>query len=527
MTLQANVETLATRVATEIKSVRTQFAGNASGSLAGLTTTDKTSLLAAINELDAAVEALASAEGGATIVDGAPSGASVWSSSKTNTEIGAQIVAATNALVASAPGLLDTLDELAAALGDDPNFATTITGLLAAKAPLVSPALTGVPTAPTAAGGTSTTQIATTAFVAAASPAASDTVVGRVELATVLEATTGTDTSRAVTPAGVKAVGDLKAPLSHTHTASQITDFASAADSRINTVVVAATESLAGKVELATAVETTTGTDSTRAVHPAGLKVELDKKAQLSHTHTASQITDFATAADARVNAVVVAASETVAGKIELATAAETTTGTDAVRAVTPATLKIELDKKAVTGHGHALTDANITGVLPIAQVPTGTSGTTVALGNHTHVAANITDFATAADARVNAVVVAASETVQGKVELATLAEVATGTDTARAVTPAGVAQQIATRAATSHTHTASQVTDFSSAADARVNSLVPAASTSAAGKVELATDAEAIAGSSALLAVTPASLLAVVGNSATNFVTAFEAGLV
>lgn len=36
---------------------------------------------------------------------------------------------------------------------------------LAAKAPLASPALTGTPTAPTAAPGTNTTQLATTAFV--------------------------------------------------------------------------------------------------------------------------------------------------------------------------------------------------------------------------------------------------------------------------------------------------------------------------------------------------------------------------
>ena len=39
----------------------------------------------------------------------------------------------------------------------------------AAKAPLASPALTGTPTAPTAGSGTNTTQIATTAFVTAAS----------------------------------------------------------------------------------------------------------------------------------------------------------------------------------------------------------------------------------------------------------------------------------------------------------------------------------------------------------------------
>lgn len=45
-------------------------------------------------------------------------------------------------LIASAPGALDTLDELAAALGDDANFATTVTNALALKAPLVSPSFT-------------------------------------------------------------------------------------------------------------------------------------------------------------------------------------------------------------------------------------------------------------------------------------------------------------------------------------------------------------------------------------------------
>lgn len=46
-------------------------------------------------------------------------------------------------LVDSAPTTLDTLNELAAALGDDPNFATTVTDSLALKAPLNSPTFTG------------------------------------------------------------------------------------------------------------------------------------------------------------------------------------------------------------------------------------------------------------------------------------------------------------------------------------------------------------------------------------------------
>ncbi len=48
-------------------------------------------------------------------------------------------------------------------------------------------------------------------------------------------------------------------------------------------------------------------------------------------------------------------------------------------------------------------------------------------------------EFTTATDARINSLVPSASATVQGKVELATVAEATAGTDTARAVTPAGV----------------------------------------------------------------------------------------
>ena len=48
-----------------------------------------------------------------------------------------------SSLVDSAPGTLDTLNELAAALGDDPNFATTITNSLAAKLSLSGGTMTG------------------------------------------------------------------------------------------------------------------------------------------------------------------------------------------------------------------------------------------------------------------------------------------------------------------------------------------------------------------------------------------------
>jgi len=47
------------------------------------------------------------------------------------------------ALVDSAPGTLNTLNELAAALGDDAAFSTTVTNSIATKAPLASPDFTG------------------------------------------------------------------------------------------------------------------------------------------------------------------------------------------------------------------------------------------------------------------------------------------------------------------------------------------------------------------------------------------------
>jgi len=57
----------------------------------------------------------------------------------TETYVGTEV----SNLVDSSPAALDTLNELAAALGDDPNFATTVTNSIALKAPLASPSFTG------------------------------------------------------------------------------------------------------------------------------------------------------------------------------------------------------------------------------------------------------------------------------------------------------------------------------------------------------------------------------------------------
>ncbi len=62
-----------------------------------------------------------------------------WRSLGTDQDVADQVAA----LVDSAPSTLDTLNELAAALGDDPNFATTMTTALAGKLPLAGGTMTG------------------------------------------------------------------------------------------------------------------------------------------------------------------------------------------------------------------------------------------------------------------------------------------------------------------------------------------------------------------------------------------------
>lgn len=67
---------------------------------------------------------------------------------------------ALDALIAAAPGAMDTLNELAEALGDGPNFANAIAGLIGTKAPLNNAPLTGAPTAPAPLEGEAETCIA-------------------------------------------------------------------------------------------------------------------------------------------------------------------------------------------------------------------------------------------------------------------------------------------------------------------------------------------------------------------------------
>ena len=123
-TLENNLHDLATAVATEFKLDRAKI-----GDLASLTTSAKTSLVAALNEVAAAI-----GSAGASINDSTISALTVWSSSKTDGELDSRISSAISALIGAAPAELDTLAEIAAALGDDDDLAGTLTSAIALKA---------------------------------------------------------------------------------------------------------------------------------------------------------------------------------------------------------------------------------------------------------------------------------------------------------------------------------------------------------------------------------------------------------
>ncbi|EEY6224058.1 phage tail protein [Escherichia coli] len=109
------------------------------------------------------------------------------------------VQAAITALINDAPATLDTLKEIAAAINNDPKFSTTINNALALKAPLSSPALTGTPTAPTAAQSVNNTQIATTAFVKSAIAAMVGSAPAALDTLNELAAALGNDPNFATT----------------------------------------------------------------------------------------------------------------------------------------------------------------------------------------------------------------------------------------------------------------------------------------------------------------------------------------
>jgi hypothetical protein len=237
-----------------------------------------------------------------------------------------------------------------------------------------------------------------------------------------------------------------------------------------------------GIVELATTAEVTTGTDTVRAVTPDSLKDGYQGSANVATlgTVTAGDVSAILPSGTVSGSSQIQDASLTQKGIVELATTAEVTTGTDATRAVTPDSLK-----DGYQGSANVVTLGTVTAGDVSAILPSGTVSGSSQIDN-------------------------ASATQKGIVELATDLEVATGTDTTRAVTPANVASFTGT----------SNIVTVGTVITGDVSAILPSgtvsgssqitiqdASTSQKGIVELATTAEVTTGTDTVRAITPDAL--------------------
>lgn len=469
MALVPGINNVLIRIGTEFKAHRGLINGGLTD-LSTLSTTDKTNLVAAINEVKGVADSALG--GGVSINDAATNTTQTWSSSKISSSL--------------------------------PTWST-----ISGKPAVVAEGATQA--AARAAIGATDLVIGTTGTTAAAgNRTASETATGMVELATTAEATTGTDTSRAVTPAGLKAVADTKAASSHTHLAANISD-----SSVVGRNVLTAVDAAAARA----AIGAGTGNSNLVIGTGAGTAAEGNR-----------------------------VATETSTGMIELATTTEATTGTDTSRAVTPAGLKAVADTKANTSHTHTasqISDATATGRSVLQATDAAAARTAIGAGTSSLVIG--TGAGTAAEGNR-----AASLTAIGMVELATTAETTTGTDTTRAVTPAGVKAVADTLAPLSHSHNAANITDFASAVDARIANVI----SSAPAALDTLDELAAALGDDPNFAATMTTALgnrvrvdavqsftapqmlqarsnigavaaADVGDTETNFVTAFELALV
>jgi hypothetical protein len=117
-----------TELIPELAQIRDAYAAGADPAAAAALAAESANAAAAA-AVTAASQA-ASAGGGSAINDAAIAANSTWSSIKTNNLIAAAKTAVKNDLTSGAASALDTLNELAQALNNDPTFAATITGAL-------------------------------------------------------------------------------------------------------------------------------------------------------------------------------------------------------------------------------------------------------------------------------------------------------------------------------------------------------------------------------------------------------------
>jgi len=240
-----------------------------------------------------------------------------------------------SSLVDSAPGTLDTLNELAAALGDDPNFATTVTNSIATKLSLSGGTMTGAIAMgtnkitglgdPTSAQDAATKNyidtMATSAGASATAAAISASAAATSATSAATSATSAANSYSAVvglTGAGI--LRDMGTITETDTTSSTYLNIATIATSASNSATAAATSatSAAASATAAATSATSAATSATSAANSATAAATSATSAANSATAAANSAASAASAIqatifDAKGDLIVASAADTAA----------------------------------------------------------------------------------------------------------------------------------------------------------------------------------------------------------------------
>lgn len=262
MSFATNIQDALTRVATEFKAIRTLIGGSGTANISGLNTTDKASLVAAINEVNL------KPAGGATNLDGLSD------------------------VVITTPAANHILRH------NGTNF-VNVDGATVYQ-PLDSD-LTALAALTTTPYGRALLQLADQAALMTLVPASSETVAGKIEVATQAEVTTGTSDVTAVTPLKLQVQlaafaqpldSDLTAIAALTTTSYGRAFLALADQAALMALLAVGTTAAAGKLQLASTAEAQTGTENTKATTSLGTKAAIDQRIVNDSTLAANSTTN-------------------------------------------------------------------------------------------------------------------------------------------------------------------------------------------------------------------------------------------
>ena len=246
-----------------------------------------------------------------------------------------------------------------------------------------------------------------------------------------------------------------KAASSHTHSIANVSGLQDALDAKQGTLTPGTNISISnGTISNTYSYSLPTASSSTKGGVKVGTGLSIASEVLSVNTGSTSakgilQVDETASngvkiaVTSGTISAVAVLGTTAAVGTVRLATTTEATTGTSEAVAVTPKGLKTELDKKANTSHTHnyqaPLTAGN--GIAISSNVISADITTTASNG-----VALAWDGSTDNAKKIKVTATAATTSARGTVILASTTEASTGTDTAKAVTCAGVKAAIDNR---------------------------------------------------------------------------------